>query len=47
MERSPHDDAGGTWALSDGRAGNARQAMALAAALDAAAEARVLASRPP
>jgi mitochondrial fission protein ELM1 len=47
MERSPHDAAGGTWALSDGRAGNARQAMALAAALDAAAEARVLAPRPP
>jgi mitochondrial fission protein ELM1 len=35
MERSPQDADGGTWALSDGRAGNARQALALAAALDA------------
>jgi mitochondrial fission protein ELM1 len=44
MERSPH---AGTWALSDGRAGNARQAMALATALDAAAGERVLAPRSP
>jgi mitochondrial fission protein ELM1 len=47
MERSPHDAAGGTWAISDGRAGNARQAMALAAALDAAAGERVLEPRFP
>jgi mitochondrial fission protein ELM1 len=44
MERSPH---AGAWALSDGRAGNARQAMALATALDAAAGECVLGSRPP
>jgi mitochondrial fission protein ELM1 len=47
MERSPQDAGRGTWALSDGRAGNARQAMALAAALDAAATAHVLAPRAP
>lgn len=47
MERSPHDAAGGTWAISDGRAGNARQAMALAMALDATAGARALAPRAP
>lgn len=54
MEQSPQD-AGGTWALSDGRAGNARQALALAAALDACACAgagagireRTLRPRPP
>jgi mitochondrial fission protein ELM1 len=44
MERSPH---AGAWALSDGRAGNARQAMALATALEAAAAECVLGSRPP
>lgn len=47
MERSPHDADGGTWALSDGRAGNARQALALAAALDASAAGHVLAPRAP
>ena len=47
MERSPHDADGGTWALSDGRAGNARQALALAAALDATAGERALEPRLP
>ncbi len=47
MERSPHDDAGGTRAISDGRAGNARQALALARALDASAGECVLAPRRP
>jgi mitochondrial fission protein ELM1 len=47
MERSPHSAEGGTWAVSDGRAGNARQAMALARALDAAATEQVLAPRAP
>ena len=47
MERSAHEAGNGTWALSDGRAGNARQALALAMALDAAAEACVLAPRAP
>lgn len=47
MERSPHDDAGGTRAISDGRAGNARQALALARALDAAATECVLDPRAP
>lgn len=46
MERSPLHD-GGTWAISDGRAGNARQAMALALALDAAAREHALAPRAP
>ena len=47
MERSPHDADGGTWALSDGRAGNARQALALASALDTAASEQALAPRLP
>lgn len=47
MERSPQHADRGTWALSDGRAGNARQAMALAAALDAAAGEHALQPRPP
>lgn len=47
MERSPHDAAGSTFAISDGRAGNARQALALARAVDAAAGECVLAPRPP
>ena len=37
MERSTPHAAAGTWALSDGRAGNARQAQALAQALDSTA----------
>ena len=47
VERSPHDADGGTWALSDGRAGNARQALALAVARDAAAGERALEPRLP
>jgi mitochondrial fission protein ELM1 len=47
MERSPHDADGGTRALSDGRAGNARQAMALASALDATAREHALEPRLP
>lgn len=47
VERSPHDADGGTWALSDGRAGNARQALALAVALDGAAGERALEPRLP
>lgn len=40
-------DAGGTLALSDGRAGNARQALALARALAPAAGEHVLVPQPP
>lgn len=47
MERSLHDAAGGTRAVSDGRAGNARQAVALARALDAAAGECILEPRAP
>jgi mitochondrial fission protein ELM1 len=47
MERSPHEAHGGTWTLSDGRAGNARQALALAAALGMQAQDRVLQPRAP
>ncbi len=47
MERSLHDAAGGTLAVSDGRAGNARQAVALARALDAAAGDFMLEPRAP
>lgn len=47
MERSTRIAAAGTWALSDGRAGNARQAQALALALDMAATERTLRPRAP
>lgn len=47
MERSKRTAATGTWALSDGRAGNARQAQALAFALDLAATDLTLHPRAP
>lgn len=49
VERKPGEerDCGRIWALSDGRAGNARQAEALAAALSAQAEALHLDPRAP
>ncbi|WP_231583333.1 mitochondrial fission ELM1 family protein [Luteimonas sp. FCS-9] len=49
MERKPHGepDCRHIWAVSDGRAGNARQAEALARTLDAAAEPLHLTPRAP
>lgn len=47
MERSTRIAATGTWALSDGRAGNARQAQSLAFALDLGATDRILHPRAP
>lgn len=47
MERSTRIAATGTWALSDGRAGNARQAQALALAMDPAADDVTLDPRAP
>lgn len=47
MERSTRIAATGTWALSDGRAGNARQAQALALALGMAATEWTLQPRAP